>query len=155
MVFPKGSVIVWIFQTITEKRNHVTVQKGIGNHVIEWLLTPDYNVALINTEPQALFVLVQTKHRTISEFEKLQHAITFYDQIKQPSKWQTWVETQQQKHRQWYYYQLLNLYEFCSNKRPFHHRKIQIPRFPCHQRRRHRRHALQNQKSSDNFFGHR
>ena len=56
----------------------------------------NYNVALINTELQALFVLVRTKHRTISEFEKLQHATTVYDQIKQPSNWQAWVETQQQ-----------------------------------------------------------
>ena len=31
MVIPKGTVTVWIFQTIPEKRNHVTtVQKGIG-----------------------------------------------------------------------------------------------------------------------------
>ena len=50
---------------------------------------------MINTELQALFVLVLTKHRTISELEELQHAITVYDRIKQPSKCQTWVETKQ------------------------------------------------------------
>ena len=55
----------------------------------------NYNVSLINTDLQEMFVLVWTKHQTISEFEKLQHAITIYDLIKQPSKWKTWVETQQ------------------------------------------------------------
>ena len=40
MVIPKGTVIVWIFQTVPEKRNHVIVEKGIGDNVIEWLLTP-------------------------------------------------------------------------------------------------------------------
>ena len=46
-----------------------------------------YNVSLINTKLQALFVLVRTRYRTISEFNKLQHAINVYDQIKQPLKW--------------------------------------------------------------------
>ena len=56
----------------------------------------NYSVSLINTELQSFFVLVCTIYLTISEFEKLQHAINVYDQIKQPLKWQTWVETQKQ-----------------------------------------------------------
>ena len=56
----------------------------------------NYNVNLINTKLQASFVLVWTKHQKKSEFEKLQLVITVYDRVKHPSKWQTWVETQQQ-----------------------------------------------------------
>ena len=47
----------------------------------------NYNVSMINTKIQALFVLVRTRHWIIPEFEKLQHAIIVYERIKQPSKW--------------------------------------------------------------------
>ena len=56
----------------------------------------NFNVSLIKTKLQALFVLIRTRNLTISEFDKLQHAIKIYEQIKQPSKWKTWVETRQQ-----------------------------------------------------------
>ena len=96
---PTGNNGVEFYCKLTQFTTLVSTQLSILSQNKLLVFNPsvhNYHVSLINTELQALFVLVRTKHRTISYFEKLQHAITAYDQIKKPSKWETWVETQQQ-----------------------------------------------------------
>jgi len=55
----------------------------------------EFNIPLVNTELSNLFVLATTPHRSLSENERIQHALTTYARIQQPQTWATWVATQQ------------------------------------------------------------
>ena len=53
-----------------------------------------YNIPIVNSTFNRLFILATTGQRALTEPEKLQHILTGYARIKQPEEWAQWVLTQ-------------------------------------------------------------
>lgn len=53
-----------------------------------------FNIPVINTKLNHLFVLATTRDRRLPESERIQHTLTVYARIKQPELWAQWVRNQ-------------------------------------------------------------
>lgn len=53
-----------------------------------------FNIPLINTKLNHLFVLATTHDRRLTDAEHIQHTLTVYARIKQPETWAQWVRNQ-------------------------------------------------------------
>lgn len=53
-----------------------------------------FNIPMINTRLNHLFVLATTRDRRLTDAERIQHTLTAYARIKQPEAWAQWVRNQ-------------------------------------------------------------